>query len=67
MKCKYCGGDVSLDDHFCQHCGRPVDQAQRHRMEMEQYETEFEETKQEALEKIISDGFEKIFEEADDE
>ena len=52
MKCKYCGGDVSLDDHFCQHCGRPVDQAQRHRMEMEQYETEFEETKQEALEKI---------------
>ena len=52
MKCKYCGGDVSLDDHFCQHCGRPVDQAQRHQMEMEQYETEFEETKQEALEKI---------------
>ena len=52
MKCKYCGGDVSLDDHFCQHCGRPVDQAQRHQMEMEQYEAEFEETKQEALEKI---------------
>ena len=52
MKCEYCGVDVSLDDHFCQHCGRPVDQAQRHRMEMEQYETEFEETKQEALEKI---------------
>ena len=45
MKCKYCGGDVSLDDHFCQHCGRPVDQAQRHQKEMEQFETEFEETK----------------------
>ena len=56
MKCKYCGGDVSLDDHFCQHCGRPVDQAQRHQMEMEQYETEFEETKQEALEKISVAG-----------
>lgn len=52
MKCKYCGGDVTLDDHFCPHCGRPVDQAQRHRMEMEQYETEFEETRQEALDKI---------------
>ena len=56
MKCKYCGGDVSLDDHFCQHCGRPVDQAQRHQMEMEQYETEFEETRQEALEKISVAG-----------
>ena len=52
MKCIYCGGDVTLDDHFCPHCGRPVDQAQRHQMEMDQYETEFEETKQEALEKI---------------
>ena len=57
MKCKYCGGDVSLDDHFCPHCGRPVDQSQRHQREMEQYETEFEETKQEALEKIsVSSG-----------
>ena len=45
MKCKYCGGDVTLDDHFCPHCGRP------------QYETEFEETRQEALEKIsVSSG-----------
>ena len=52
MKCKYCGGDVSLDDHFCPHCGRPVEQSQRHQLEMEQYETEFEETKQEALEKV---------------
>ena len=52
MKCKYCGGDVSLDDHFCQHCGRPVDQAQRHQKEMEQFETEFEETKKEALDRI---------------
>jgi hypothetical protein len=34
-----------------------VDQSQRHQREMEQYETEFEETKQEALEKIsVSSG-----------
>ena len=57
MKCKYCGGDVTLDDHFCPHCGRPVDQSQRHHQEMKQYETEFEETRQEALEKIsVSSG-----------
>ena len=52
MKCKYCGGDVTLNDHFCPHCGRPVDQAQRHQMEMQEYETEFEETKQEAMNKL---------------
>ncbi len=57
MKCKYCGGDVTLDDHFCPNCGRPVDQSQRHHQEMKQYETEFEETRQEALEKIsVSSG-----------
>ena len=57
MKCKYCGGDVTLDDHFCPNCGRPVDQSMRHKQEMEQYETEFAETKQEALEKIsVSSG-----------
>lgn len=57
MKCKYCGGDVTLNDHFCPHCGRPVDQAQRHQREMRQYETEFEETKQEAIDKIsVSSG-----------
>ena len=43
MKCKYCGGDVTLNDHFCPHCGRPVDQAIRHQKEMREYETEFEE------------------------
>lgn len=52
MKCKYCGGDVTLDDHFCPHCGRPVDQAQRHQLEMEQYEAEFDKTRKEALKKI---------------
>ena len=52
MKCKYCGGDVTLQDHFCPHCGRPVDQALRHQREMREYETEFEETKQEAIDKI---------------
>ena len=52
MKCKYCGGDVTLNDHFCPHCGRPVDQAIRHQKEMREYETEFEETKQEAINKI---------------
>lgn len=57
MKCKYCGGDVTLQDHFCPHCGRPVDQALRHQKEMREYETEFEETKREAINKIsVSSG-----------
>ena len=57
MKCKYCGGDVTLQDHFCPHCGRPVDQAIRHQKEMREYETEFEETKREAINKIsVSSG-----------
>ena len=57
MKCKYCGGDVTLQDHFCPHCGRPVDQALRHQKEMREYETEFEATKREAINKIsVSSG-----------
>lgn len=52
MKCKYCGGDVTLNDHFCPNCGRPVDQAQRHQKEMREYETEFEETKQQAMNEL---------------
>lgn len=52
MKCKYCGADVTLDDHFCPHCGRAVEQAQRHREEMKQYEAEFEQTKKAALDRI---------------
>ncbi len=52
MKCKYCGADVTLDDHFCPHCGRAVEQAQRHQEEMQQYEAEFEQTKKAAMDKI---------------
>ena len=54
MKCKYCGGDVTLNDHFCPNCGRPVDQAQRHQKEMREYETEFEETKQQSYRPALS-------------
>ena len=56
MKCKYCGGDVTLNDHFCPNCGRPVDQAQRHQKEMREYETEFEETKQQAMNELAANS-----------
>ena len=56
MKCKYCGGDVTLNDHFCPSCGRPVDQAQRHQKEMREYETEFEETKQQAMNELAANS-----------
>ena len=51
MKCQYCGADVSLEDRICPHCGRAVDQAQRHQKEMEHYESEFARTREEALRK----------------
>lgn len=58
MKCKYCGADVRLDDHFCPNCGRPVEQAIRHQKEMEQYEKEFEKTRRQAMDRIsVSGGF----------
>ena len=57
MKCKYCGGDVALENHFCPHCGRPVEQAVRHQKEMEQYEAKFERTRQQAIDQIqVSSG-----------
>ena len=56
MKCKYCGADVRLDDHFCPNCGRPVEQAIRHQKEMEQYEKEFEKTRRQAMDRITVAG-----------
>ena len=56
MKCKYCGADVKLDDHFCPHCGRAVEQAIRHQKEMEQYEEEFEQTRRQAMDRISVAG-----------
>lgn len=49
MKCQYCGGDISLEDRICPHCGRLQENAVRHEEEMERYEAAFENTRREVL------------------
>lgn len=50
MKCEHCGGNLSLNDKYCPHCGCINEQAKRHVEDMERYEGEFEETKEEVYE-----------------
>ncbi len=45
MKCKYCGGNIGLEDKFCPYCGKPNELAQQHVRDMRQYSDEFAETK----------------------
>lgn len=47
MKCEHCGGNLSLNDKYCPHCGCINEQARRHVEDMERYEGEFEQTKDE--------------------
>ena len=45
MKCPYCGGNLSLEDETCPHCGRLNEQALQHVKDMKHYKGEFEHTK----------------------
>ena len=47
MKCRYCGGPLNLEDAYCPHCGRPNELAKKHLKDMQKYQGEFEETKEE--------------------
>lgn len=44
MNCKYCGGNLSLEDRFCPHCGKPNEHAQQHVKDMEAYKDRFDTT-----------------------
>lgn len=46
MKCSGCGGNLSLEDEMCPHCGRVNQDALQHIRDMRRYSGEFEETKQ---------------------
>lgn len=35
MKCKYCGGNLTLEQAYCPHCGRPNEEAEQHVKDME--------------------------------
>ncbi len=45
MKCKYCGGEVGLEEAFCPFCGQPNEQAFSHQRDMAEYRDRFSETK----------------------
>lgn len=46
MKCPYCGSPLDLDDNFCSHCGKLNEQVRQHVEDMQRYQTEFTETKE---------------------
>ena len=46
MKCRYCGGEVGLEEKFCPYCGKPNEQAVQHHQDMERFQTRFSETEQ---------------------
>lgn len=50
MKCKYCGGNLTLEQAYCPHCGRPNEEAQQHVKDMEHYKSNFEDTKSDVYE-----------------
>lgn len=44
MKCRYCGGEVGLEENFCPYCGRPNEQAQGHHRDMASFRRRYAET-----------------------
>lgn len=49
MKCKYCGGEVGLEEKFCPYCGKPNEQAQLHHQNMAHYRRRFAQTEAEVV------------------
>ena len=50
MKCKYCGVNLTLEQAYCPHCGRPNEEAAQHVKDMEHYKSNFEDTKSDVYE-----------------
>lgn len=47
MKCEFCNGNLSLENAFCPHCGKPNKHAQQHVKDMESYAGRYDKTEQE--------------------
>lgn len=45
MKCQYCGGNLSLEDENCPHCGKPNENAIQHIRDMKHYQNDYEDTR----------------------
>ncbi len=50
MKCKFCGGNLSLEDEYCPHCGMVNEQARQHIRDMRRYKGDYEHTKKDVYE-----------------
>lgn len=50
MKCQHCGNNLNIEDRFCPYCGQPNPFAVKHQEEMERYEKDYQETKEDVLE-----------------
>ncbi len=56
LKCKYCGNNLSLEDVYCPYCGKKNEEAKKHARDMQRYQAEFEETKDEVYSTTRSYG-----------
>ena len=50
MKCQHCGNNLNIEDKFCPYCGQPNPFAVKHQEEMERFEKDYQETKEDVLE-----------------
>lgn len=51
MKCKNCGGEIRLEELYCPYCGSPNEEAQRHARDMQHYQQQFRQTREDVIEK----------------
>lgn len=45
MKCKYCGGNITLETEYCPYCGKTNEHAQKHAADMKTYQRVYESTR----------------------
>lgn len=50
MKCKYCGGNISLEASYCPYCGKPNEHAVKHERDMQTYHRVYEDTRSDVQE-----------------
>lgn len=50
MKCQHCGNNLNIEDKYCPYCGQPNPFAVKHQEEMERFEMDYQETKEDVLE-----------------
>lgn len=51
MKCQHCGGNLNIEDNYCQNCGEPNPFAVKHQDEMNHYKNDYQKTKSYVLER----------------